>query len=181
MVRPTIIHKTAADLRVPPNLADYRAERASFSWETARTHLDGLPRRWAEHRPRGRRTARPGPAARPPRLPLPRPATSRADVTYADLDTLTNRFANVLRGLGVGRGDVLFVLTGRIPELYIAVLGSLKNGTTVSPLFAAFGPEPIATRLNLGRGSVLVTTATLYERKIARIRDRVPRLRHVWW
>lgn len=58
------------------------------------------------------------------------------------------------------------------------MLGNLKNGTPVSPLFAAFGPEPIATRLNLGSGTVLVTT-TLYLKKVARIRDQVPSLRHV--
>ena len=61
----------------------------------------------------------------------------------------------------------------------MAVLGSLKNGTPVSPLFAAFGPEPIATRLTLGAGTVLVTTASLYRTKVAQIRDRVPTLRHV--
>ncbi len=64
---------------------------------------------------------------------------------------LTNRFANTLRGLGVGKGDHVFILAGRIPELYIAALGALKNGSVVSPLFSAFGPEPIRTRLDAGR------------------------------
>ena len=59
----------------------------------------------------------------------------------------TNRFANVLRRLGVGKGDRVFLLAGRVPELYVAALGALKNGTVVSPLFSAFGPEPIRTRL----------------------------------
>ncbi len=49
----------------------------------------------------------------------------------------------------------------------------------VSPLFSAFGPEPIATRMNLGEAAVLVTTPELYERKVAGIRDRIPSLRHV--
>ena len=43
MDRPTIIRKTAADLRVPPNLADYAAARAAFNWEAARAELAGLP------------------------------------------------------------------------------------------------------------------------------------------
>ena len=74
---------------------------------------------------------------------------------------------------------VVFVLAGRLPELYLAVLGSLKNGTPVSPLFSAFGPEPIATRLNAGSGTVLVTTTSLYLKKVAKICDQVPSLRHV--
>ena len=92
------------------------------------------------------------------------------DLSFGELARLTNRFANVLRGLGVGKGDRLFVLAGRIPELYVAVLGALKNGTVVTPLFSAFGPEPIATRINIGEGSVLVTTDALYERKVAKVR-----------
>ncbi|HEX2855959.1 MAG TPA: acetate--CoA ligase [Propionibacteriaceae bacterium] len=101
------------------------------------------------------------------------------DLTYAELERRINRFANVLLGLGVGRGERLFILAGRIPELYVAMLGSLKAGVVVSPLFSAFGPEPVATRLVLGAGSVLVTTPSLYLRKVAPIRDRVPTLRHV--
>ena len=52
---------------------------------------------------------------------------------------------------GVGKGDLVAVLAGRIPELYIAALGTLKNGSVFSPLFSAFGPEPIRTRLELGQ------------------------------
>lgn len=104
---------------------------------------------------------------------------ARRDVTYGELDRLSNRFANVLRTLGVAQGDRMLLLTGRVPELYLAMLGGLKNGTVVSPLFSAFGPEPIATRIGLGRGAVLVTTAEAYRRKIATVRDRLPTLRHV--
>ena len=75
------------------------------------------------------------------------PSDSR-DLSYLELSRLTNRFANVLRALGVGKGERVFVLAGRIPELYVAVLGSFKNGSVVSPLFSAFGPEPIATRID---------------------------------
>jgi acetyl-CoA synthetase len=49
----------------------------------------------------------------------------------------------------------------------------------VSPLFAAFGPEPLKTRINLGRGKVLVTTEALYERKVGKIAGEMPTLRHV--
>ena len=48
--------------------------------------------------------------------------------------------------LGVAKGDRVFALLPRIPELYVACLGTLKNGSVFSPLFSAFGPEPIAAR-----------------------------------
>jgi acetyl-CoA synthetase len=50
------------------------------------------------------------------------------------------------------------VLAGRVPELYVSVLGTLKYGAVACPLFSAFGPEPIRQRLDIGGGRVLVTT-----------------------
>ena len=76
----------------------------------------------------------------------------RIDLTYQALAAATSRFANVLNGLGLGAGGRVFVLLGRVPELYIAALGELKAKCVVSPLFSAFGPEPIATRLEIGDG-----------------------------
>ena len=102
-----------------------------------------------------------------------------SELSYGELTRQTNRFANVLQQLQVGQGDRLFVLAGRLPALYVAVLGALKNGTVVTPLFSAFGPEPIAKRVQLGSGQVLVTTDSLYARKIKAIRAQMPTLRHV--
>ncbi|CAG0933875.1 acetyl-CoA synthetase [Rhodocyclaceae bacterium] len=178
MERPSIIRKTAADLRLPPNLADYAATRASFSWDAVRAGLAGLPG--------GGLNIAFEAIERHARGPLRDKvafrflgAQAKRDVRYGERSRLTNRFANVLKSLGVGRGERLFLLSGRIPELYVTVLGSFKNGTAVSPLFSAFGPEPIATRIRLGEGAVLVTTELLYERKVAKIRDQLPTLRHV--
>jgi acetyl-CoA synthetase len=103
----------------------------------------------------------------------------RRDLTYRQLRDLTNRFANVLGSLGVGKGERVFVLTGRIPELYVSVLGALKNRSVACTLFSAFGPEPVHQRLSMGEGRVLVTTPALYKRKVAGLRDRLPSLEHV--
>ena len=103
----------------------------------------------------------------------------RRDVTYEQLAEATNRFANLLDGLGVGPGQRVFVLTGRVLDLYVAVLGTLKARAVACPLFSAFGPEPIRQRLDLGDAAVLVTTPELYRRRIAPQRDRLPALRHV--
>ena len=62
----------------------------------------------------------------------------------------SNRFANVLAQRGIAKGDRVFSLLGRCPELYIAALGTLKNGSVFSPLFSAFGPEPIKARMTIG-------------------------------
>jgi acetyl-CoA synthetase len=101
------------------------------------------------------------------------------DLTYGELRDLSDRFALVLRSLGVAAGDRVFALCGRIPELHVAAMGTLKNRSIFCPLFSAFGPEPIEARLSIGRPKVLVTTAALYRRKVQALRARVPFLEHV--
>jgi acetyl-CoA synthetase len=174
---PTIIPKRARS--VAPNLADLDEARRNFRWEDARAALAGLPAGGINiaHEAVDRHAA--GPRAAKVALRWRGRLGGQRDVTYAGLAAASNRFANALRGLGIGRGDVVFALCPRVPELYAAALGTLKNHSVFSPLFPAFGPEPIATRMHLGAGKVLVTTAALYDRKVAPVRDRLPALRHV--
>jgi len=94
--------------------------------------------------------------------------------TYARLATESSRFAKVLERLGTKPGEAVFLLAGRVPAVYVAVLGALKGRHVVCPLFSAFGPEPILQRMTLGEAKVLVTSAAFYRRKIAPIRDRLP-------
>jgi acetyl-CoA synthetase len=177
--RPPIILKTPDDLRVTPHLRDYDAERAHFSWEQARSELAGLPGGGLNiaHEAVDRHLSTP--TREHVALRWISKRGERRDIRYGELSQLTNRFANLLLELGVEKGDRLFTLCGRIPELYIAVLGALKHGVVVSPLFSAFGPEPLKTRLVIGEGRVLVTTETLYKRKVATIRAQLPALEHV--
>jgi acetyl-CoA synthetase len=100
-------------------------------------------------------------------------------ISYDELRRQANRFANAITRLGLVRGDRLFVLAPRLPELYVAVLGAFKAGVVVCPLFSAFGPEPIATRMNLGSARALVTTPSLYARKVAPVRAQIASLQHV--
>lgn len=102
------------------------------------------------------------------------------DYSYLDLTRVSNQFANVLKQLHVSKGDCVVTLLGRVPELYMAVLGTLKNGSVLCPLFSAFGPEPLAARLALSEAKVLVTTETLYQRrKLADLWASLPHLQHV--
>jgi acetyl-CoA synthetase len=161
-------------------VADYTSARAGFSWDAAREALDGLPGGRGlniAHEAIDRHAAGAGRDRVAVRW-LRR--DGRVDeATYGQLAAATNRFANALRGLGVGPGDRVFTLLGRVPELHVAVLGTLKNRSVVCPLFSAFGPEPVRQRLDLGDGHVLVTTPALYRRKVAPIRQLVPLLEHV--
>jgi acetyl-CoA synthetase len=166
---------------VTPHLLDYQTTCAAFSWNAIERELDGLPDN------RGLNIAheaveRHADSARRDDVALRwlgKQGEAR-DFTFAELSRLTNRFANALQELGVGPGDRVFVLAGRIPELYIAALGTLKNGSVFCPLFSAFGPEPIQQRLSIGDGKVLVTTQGLYDRRnIAGLRAALPALEHV--
>ena len=175
------IEKPKGGWVVVPNLLDYERTRGEFSWESIQSELNGLPRGRGlniAHEAVDRHAA----GERRNHLALrwlSKQGVVR-DFTYGDLHSLSNRFANVLRGLGVGKGDQVFALSGRIPELYIAALGTLKNGSVFCPLFSAFGPEPIQQRLALGEGKVLVTTGTLYgRRKVRDLRKSLPYLKHV--
>ncbi|MDM7944107.1 MAG: acetate--CoA ligase [Hydrogenophaga sp.] len=165
----------------PPNLEDHRLACAAFSWAQARRALDES----LEGRPGFNmatlavdRHAR-SPHAAKLALRWLGKAGARRDLTYAELSRLSNRFANVLKDLQVDAGDHLFLLCPRLPELYVAMLGALKHQCVVTPLFPAFGPEPIATRLTLGHGRVLVTTSSLYRRKVQALRESLPELQHV--
>jgi len=148
-------------------------------WDEARRRLAGLPGGGLNiaHEAVDRHAA--GPRAARVALRWLGAQGARREISYRELAALSNRFANVLRALGIAKGDAVFVLCGRIPELYAAVLGALKCGAVVSPLFAAFGPEPLKTRINLGRGKVLVTTEALYERKVSKVAGEMPTLAHV--
>ena len=174
-----IIRKDPANFGVAPNLADYDSFRRQFRWEDARAQLDGLPGGGINicHEALDRHVAR----GRGGRLAMRWLGKNgdRRDITYAELMALSSCFAGLLARLGVGKGDAVFCLTGRIPELYVAALGSLRNGSLFSPLFSAFGPEPIETRMRLGAAKVLVTTAALYRKKVEAWRQRLPSLQQV--
>jgi acetyl-CoA synthetase len=161
------------------NLRDYDQAAARFSWDDARALLDGLPDgglniayeavdRHVEHGRGGKIALR----------WIGQDDSIRA-LTYSDLKGQTNRFANVLRSLDIGKGDRVYCLLGRVPDLYIAALGSLKAGAVFCPLFSAFGPEPIKARMSIGEAKLLVTTEHHYRRKIASWRNELGSLRHV--
>ncbi|MDP6100557.1 MAG: acetate--CoA ligase [Dehalococcoidia bacterium] len=97
--------------------------------------------------------------------------------TFEQLRTLTNKFAHALAGLGVQKGDRVFIFAGRVPELYVSVFGTLKLGAIIGPLFSAFGPDPVRDRLLDSGAEVLITTPDLKARLSTILKD-LPQLRH---
>jgi acetyl-CoA synthetase len=167
-----------------PWLIDYDATVASFDWDNAWAALrsDGITGRPDSVNIADLAIDRHVREGRGDQVALrfigrePGDIDDPVDITYARLARRTNRFADAMVRHGFGPGTGVATLAGRIPDLYLAALGTLKAHGTFTPLFSAFGPDPIAQRMNLGRIKILVTTPLLYRRKVAPILDRLPHL-----
>jgi len=174
------IRKPAAGLQPRPNLVDYERTCSDFSWDGAAGLLDGLPGGHGlniAHEAVDRHVLH-GHGARTAMRWIGK-SGARRELSYADLAAATSRFAHALEALGVQPGERVFLLLGRVPELHVALLGALKARCVVTPLFSAFGPEPLAMRMEMGDARVLVTSPELYRRKVQGSRQRLAGLRHV--
>jgi len=78
-------------------------------------------------------------------------------VTYAELLDDVQRFANVLKGLGVGRGDRVNIYLPMIPEAAVAMLACARIGAAHSVVFGGFSSQALADRINDAEAKVLVT------------------------
>ncbi len=78
-------------------------------------------------------------------------------ITYADLLATTERFANVLKGLGVGQGDVVGIYLPMIPETPAAMLACARIGATHNVVFGGFSAEAVRERMATSHAKVLVT------------------------
>ena len=168
----------AGRLKAPPNLGDYETARGSFDWGSVEGELDWLPdgKLNIAYEAIDRHVAK-GNGAKPAMLWEGKNGEQEA-YTFADLSAATNQFANVLRGLGLRKGDRVFTFMERLPEIYIAVFGALKAGCVAGPLFSAFGPDPVRDRLEDSGAVVLVTQPELRKR-IAHIFPDLPALKHI--
>lgn len=175
-----IIVKAAKSSVPSPNLTDYDAIRQAFTWDAATAELASLPGgsginiayeaadRHVDAGDGGRVALR-----------WIRKDRSTREYTYRDLKDLSAQFANALKDLGAERGEKVFSLLGRVPELFVSALGTWKCGAVFCPLFSAFGPEPIKARMRIAGASVLVTTERLFRRKVVPVLPDLTSLRHV--
>lgn len=103
-------------------------------------------------------------------------ATREETYTFAQLSELSNKFGNVLRSLGIKKGDRVFIFMPRSPELYVSLLGTIKVGAIVGPLFEAFMEAAVRDRLEDSEAVAIVTTPALLPR--VPVKD-LPALKHV--
>lgn len=155
------------------------ADESRFDWNSARLLLSGLPDGGLNlgYEAVDRHVAA-GHGDRRALISIGRRYERRL-VSYAELADSSARVAAVLRELGVQPGDTVAVLLGRSVELYQAALGIWKAGAVFCPLFGAFGPGPLRSRLELSRAKVLIAAESLYVRKVVGVRPNLADLDHV--
>ena len=85
-------------------------------------------------------------------------------LTYSELHEQVQRFANVLKGLGVKRGDRVAIYMGMSPELAIAMLACARIGAVHSVIFGGFAAHAISDRVNDSSCVAVITQDTSYRR-----------------
>jgi len=103
---------------------------------------------------------------------------ARTDYTFSDLDLQSNRFANALTGLGIGKGEVFFTFLPKMPEQFFAFLGTLKTQAVCGTLFSNFGEDALLDRLGDSKAAGIITRKSLMK-KVMRIREQLPDLRFI--
>jgi acetyl-CoA synthetase len=162
-------------MRVKPNLPEYERARDAFSWKDVKKELDWLEDGGLniayEILDRHLKT----PIKHKIALYWEGKNNESEEYSFHDLSKLSNSFAGALRNLGVKKGDRVFTYMDRIPEQYISLIGALKVGGVIGPLFSAFGPDAVKDRLGDCEAKVLITTPRLVE-TVHQIIDELPAL-----
>lgn len=98
--------------------------------------------------------------------------------TFKEMKEWSNKVANVIKEYGnISKGDRVFIFMPRSPELYFAVLGAIKTGAIVGPLFEAFMEGAVRDRLTDSGAKVLITTQALLSRVPV---DELPDLKQIF-
>ncbi len=101
---------------------------------------------------------------------------SRRVITYGDLLDQTQRFANALRGLGIGKGDVVGIFMPMVPEAVVAMLACARIGAIHNVVFGGFSAGAVAERMEVSKAKALVTAdATLRRGKPVAMKAEVDR------
>ncbi|WOV89160.1 acetate--CoA ligase [Sporosarcina oncorhynchi] len=104
--------------------------------------------------------------------------TRKEAYTYNDMKRMSNKAANVLTNHStLERGDRIFIFMPRSPELYFSLLGALKMGAIVGPLFEAFMEGAVYDRLSDSEAKAIVTTPELLDRIPV---DKLPHLQTIF-
>ncbi len=85
-------------------------------------------------------------------------------LTYFEMYRLVNKFANVLKKLGIRKGDRVAIYLPMIPELIVALLACARIGAVHSVVFGGFSPESLRDRINDAQAKLLITADGGYRR-----------------
>ena len=165
---------------IKPNLGNYDKLYETFRWDNVRAQLSGLPDKKGfniAHEAVDRHAE--GPLKNTVALRWTHQDMTTDHYTYLDLKKLSSRFANILGVLGVKKGEFVFTHTGRIPELYIAALGTLKKSAVFCPIFSDLESDSVFSFLSQGNARVLITTQALFEQNIEHQMHLMPELQYI--
>ena len=166
------------EFAIRPNL-DYRHDRESFDLQRLIDELDWLPggRLNMAHQAIDRHAV--NPATRDKTATIWEGKNGeREDYSFAQMKLESDRFANVLRSLGIGKGNHVFILLERVPELYFAFFGILKVGGIAGPLPYGTDPQRVKTAMQDVDTKVLVTQPDM-RRMITPIIPELFELQHI--
>ena len=129
-----------------PNMTDYEAERREFRLDVPEHFNFGFDviDKWAEDR------------TKLALISVAPDGESAQKHTFWDLKVQSNKFANLLAGLGVDRGERAFFMGPRVPEWYVAVLGMIKAGVIPMPATTLLTPHDIEYRVTLADATVAI-------------------------
>ena len=165
-------------LKTKPNLVDYEKTYPCFEWQEAEKELDWFPQKKLNAAYNAIDRQAKGSRKNKVALYWEGEDGEKEKYTFAELNQLSNKFGNVLKKLGVKRGERVFFFLPRVPELYLGFLGTLKIGAIAGTLFSAFGHQALLDRLKNSGAKVVVTNKELYQR-VVKIEKQLPELEKV--
>ena len=173
-----LIVKDPSKLRLKPNLQNYEELRKTFKWSDADKDIDWFPGGMVNAAYNA--VDRHAKGARKDKVALIHDdGDGRIQkFTFQQLFELTNKFANVLKKLGIKRQDRVFFFLQRSPELYAGFLGAIKYGAIASPMFPAFGPDAIRDRM-LDSGAIAIVTDSDLKKRVYEVKSLLPELKHI--
>lgn len=154
-----LISNPQSCFKLPPNLPNYKEFYSTFSWSDVDEDIsfpvsDKIALFWEGKN------------------------GERKEFSFAELNSLANKFANLLVELGVEKGDRVFFFLPRVPEVYYGFLGAVRAGAIAGTLFAAFGTQGLLKRLKNSGAKVLVTDRELRKR-FEKVEKDLPELERV--